>query len=204
MSDPGAAEHGSGHENNISTGPNVPPESDEPDYLEQRSTVYRVVVVAERVAACALLVATLGLIVLQVVSRYVFNAPFVWTEELARFALLWLTFVAAGFVMARRIHIAVDLVASKLSRTGGIVLDTFAMLVVITVSAMMAWSGALFAADAASQAAPATSLPMSVVYSSAVVGFAMILVHAVLHVYLNIRHPEVVPNAMDNVEREAA
>ena len=198
-----AADPGPGNENNVSTGLNVPPEPDEPDYLEQRSTVYRVVVVAERVAACTLLVVTLALIVLQVVSRYVFNAPFTWTEELARFALLWLTFVAAGFVMARRIHIAVDLVASKLGRKGAIVMDTVALVTVVVTSGVMAWAGAGFAAGASRLAAPATSLPMSLVYASAALGFGLICLHAVLHVYLNIRHPELVPDAMENLEREA-
>ncbi|GAA3401682.1 TRAP transporter small permease [Pseudarthrobacter polychromogenes] len=190
-------------ENNIATGLRVPQEPDDPDFAEQRNAPYRYLVVTERVAACTFLVGTLGLIILQVVSRYVFNTPFTWTEELARFALLWFTFVSAGFVMARRIHIAVDLLASKLGRKGTIVLDTFALAMVIIASGMMAFAGAEFAAGAARLQAPATSLPMSLVYSSAVAGFALICFHALVHMYLNIRHPELVPDAMENLEREA-
>lgn len=190
-------------ENNIATGYHVPHEPDEPDFAEQRSRLYRGLVNVERAASCTLLVATLALIVLQVVSRYVFNSPFSWTEELARFALLWFTFVSAGFVMARRIHIAVDLLASKLGRTGTIVLDTFALTAVVAAAGVMAVAGAEFAADANRLLAPATGLSMSVVYSAAVAGFALIFLHAALHIYLNIRHPEVVPDAMENLEREA-
>lgn len=181
----------------------VPQEPDEPDFPEQKNIVYRILVVTERIAACTFLVALLALIILQVVSRYVFNAPFTWTEELARFALLWFTFVSAGFVMARRIHIAVDLVASKLGRRGTIVMDTFALITVVGVSGVMMWAGAEFAAGAARLQAPATSLPMSVVYSSAVVGFGLIFLHGLVHLYLNIRHPELIPDAMENLEREA-
>ncbi|THJ66791.1 TRAP transporter small permease [Arthrobacter echini] len=194
---------GGSNENNIAAGYTIPQEPDEPDFPEQRSRLYRFAINVERAATCALLVGTLGLIILQVVSRYVFSTPFSWTEELARFALIWFTFVSAGFVMARRIHIAVDLLASKLGRTGGIVLDTFALVVVAAVAGLMAFAGARFAAGADRLLAPATSLPMSVVYSAAVVGFGLIFLHALLHIYLNIRHPEVVPNAMDNLEREA-
>ena len=111
----------SGSENNLATGLRVPQEPDDPDFPEQRSRVYHYIVNVERIAACSFLVATLGLIILQVISRYIFNAPLTWTEELARFALLWFTFVSAGFVMARRVHIAVDIVASKLGRTGTVV-----------------------------------------------------------------------------------
>lgn len=190
-------------ENNIAAGYRVPHEPDDPDFLEQRSTLYRLLVNVERAAACTLLVATLGLIIMQVVSRYIFNTPFTWTEELARFALLWFAFVSAGFVMARRIHIAVDLVASKLGRVGTVILDTFALVTVAVTSALMAVAGFGFAEGANRLLAPATSLPMSVVYSSAVAGFGLIFLHAVLHIYLNLHHPEVVPDAMENLEREA-
>lgn len=193
----------SGSENNLATGLRIPQEPDDPDFPEQRSSLYRHLVIVERIAACTFLVGTLGLIILQVISRYIFNSPFTWTEELARFALLWFTFVSAGFVMARRIHIAVDIVASKLGRKGTVVLDTFALGMVIVASGMMAFAGAEFAAGAARLQAPATSLPMSLVYSSAVAGFVLICFHAVIHLYLNIRHPELVPDAMENLEREA-
>lgn len=191
------------NENNITAGSIVPQEPDEPDFLEQKSTVYRFAVVTERLVCCAFLVIMLGLIVLQVVSRYVFNFPFTWTEELARYALIWFTFVAAGFVMARRIHISVDLVASKLSRKGAIALDTFALGLVVLASGLMASVGTGYAAGAARLAAPATSLPMSLVYAAAVVGFGLICIHAILHIFTNIRHPELVPDAMENLEREA-
>lgn len=193
----------SGSENNLAAGLRVPQEPDDPDFPEQRNRLYHYIVTAERIAACSFLVATLGLIILQVTSRYIFNSPMTWTEELARFALLWFTFVSAGFVMARRVHIAVDIVASKLGRTGTVVLDTFALGMVIIASATMAFAGTEFAASAARLDAPATSLPMSIVYSSAVVGFALICFHAIVHLYLNIRHPELVPDAMENLEREA-
>lgn len=192
------------NENNLATGSRVPDDPDEPDLLERRSRLYRALVVTERVAACGLLVAMLGLVVLQVVSRYVFSTPFGWTEELARFVLVWLTFVSAGFVMARRIHITVDLVASRLGRRGVLVMDGLALSTVAAVAATMAWAGLEFARGAARLAAPATSLPMSTVYGAAVVGFALILVHALLHIYLDIRHPEFVPDATDRLERKAA
>jgi TRAP-type C4-dicarboxylate transport system permease small subunit len=82
-------------------------------------------------------------------------------------------------------------------------MDAFALLSVAVASGSMAWAGVGFAADAARLAAPATSLPMSVVYSAAVVGFGLICLHALLHAYLDIRHPELVPEAMENLEREA-
>ncbi|MET1034931.1 MAG: TRAP transporter small permease [Arthrobacter sp.] len=181
----------------------IPQHPDEPDFLESKSRAIRALVNAERVAASAFLVATLVLVLVQVASRYIFNAPFTWTEELARFSLVWLTFISAGFVMARRLHVTVDLVAAKLSKRGALIMDSFAMLVVLAVSGAMAWAGTLFAVGAARLNAPATQLPMSLVYSAAAIGFALIFLHGVLNTYVNIRHPDQVPDAMENLEKEA-
>ncbi|MBR0234247.1 MAG: TRAP transporter small permease [Synergistaceae bacterium] len=50
------------------------------------------------------------LISLQVFFRYVMNAPLAWTEELARFGFIWMTFFA-GYLGARKAqHISVELI----------------------------------------------------------------------------------------------
>lgn len=181
----------------------IPEHPDEPDFLESRSPLLRTVVNAERVAAAALLSLTLVLVLVQVISRYVFSSPLSWTEELARFALVWLTFISAGFVMARRLHVTVDLVAAKLSKGAAVLVDAFAMLVVLVVSAAMTVAGTQFAISAARLNAPATDIPMSVVYTAAVLGFALIFLHGVLNTFVNLRHPEKVPEAMENLEKES-
>ena len=50
-----------------------------------------------------------------IVSRYVFNAPYIWTEELGIFMFTWLSFMGASVAAARNKHVAVRLLTSKLS-----------------------------------------------------------------------------------------
>ena len=54
----------------------------------------------------------------QVFARYVFGAPFSWSEEVARLCLIWLTFISAAFVMAQGRHIAVDMISSRVGDRG--------------------------------------------------------------------------------------
>lgn len=50
-----------------------------------------------------------------VISRYVFDAPFFWTEEVARYALVWMTFLGgAELFRARGGHISVEVVMDAL------------------------------------------------------------------------------------------
>lgn len=68
----------------------------------------------------ALVVATLGLtflvLLLQVFSRYLFNWPLSWTEELARYLFVWTVFFGASQAMAHAEHIAIGMVIERLPR----------------------------------------------------------------------------------------
>lgn len=65
------------------------------------------------------LVLIFGLLVLdvlwQVFSRYVLNTSFSWTEELARFSLIWLSILGAAYLNARREHLSMDFLYMKFS-----------------------------------------------------------------------------------------
>ncbi len=51
----------------------------------------------------------------QVFARYVLNTSFTFTEEFARFALIWLAILGAAYLNAKREHLSMDFVFQKLS-----------------------------------------------------------------------------------------
>lgn len=57
--------------------------------------------------------ALIGVITLQIVSRVLFSAVG-WTEEVARFLLVWITFLAATLAFQRGRHIAVTFAVDAL------------------------------------------------------------------------------------------
>lgn len=156
---------------------------EERDAAERRSVAYRLLVDAERVVSCALVVGLLAIVLVQVVSRYVFNNPFSWSEEVARFLLVWLTFVAAGYVTARKLHIVVDLVGQRLGHRLGRAVDVVSGLLVFGCAAVMAVAGAGFAVRSSALAAPATGMSLTYFYGAAVVGFGLILLHTVAAIW---------------------
>jgi len=54
------------------------------------------------------------IVFVQFFTRYVLNDSLAWTEEIARYALIWVVFVGAVMVTRRNTHIAVELVANLL------------------------------------------------------------------------------------------
>jgi TRAP-type C4-dicarboxylate transport system permease small subunit len=68
-----------------------------------------------------------GMIAWEVVARYVFNAPTIWAEELARFGQIWAVYLAAACVLRRRRLIAIGLVVDRLPAGWRRAADLFAL-----------------------------------------------------------------------------
>jgi len=51
----------------------------------------------------------------QVASRYLFNSPSSFTDELAGFLLIWVGLLGAAYGTGTKIHLAIDLLPSKLN-----------------------------------------------------------------------------------------
>lgn len=45
---------------------------------------------------------------LQVISRYIFQRPFVWTQELIRFLFIWIIYLGCALVSKKDEHIRID------------------------------------------------------------------------------------------------
>lgn len=54
-------------------------------------------------------------VLFQVFSRYILNTSFSWTEELARFSLIWLSILGAAYLTAKREHLSMDFLYRKFS-----------------------------------------------------------------------------------------
>ena len=50
----------------------------------------------------------------QVLSRYLFNHSLFWSEELARYFLVWLSFLGASVAYRRKVHPGIDLLQAKM------------------------------------------------------------------------------------------
>lgn len=66
-------------------------------------------------AFCVALIALMTIVVLIGVHfRYIVGNPFMWTEELARFLMLWSGFLAINIAMRRDAHIRIDFIFKAL------------------------------------------------------------------------------------------
>lgn len=118
------------------------------------------------------------------------KSPLSWTEESARLLLVWLTFTAAGYVSSRRAHISVDIITTVLPKKLSDVIGIFADIMSIASSIIMLIAGVLLVKIVMPVTLPATGLPTYRLYSAAVVGFAVMLVHTAVGLYIGLFHKD--------------
>lgn len=61
-----------------------------------------------KLAVGAMFLAIVALTTLQVVARYLFNRPLIWSEEISKLLLVWLVFLGAAAVTLDGKHLDVD------------------------------------------------------------------------------------------------
>jgi TRAP-type C4-dicarboxylate transport system permease small subunit len=61
----------------------------------------------------------------QVFSRFVLKNPSSFTEELARYSLVWLGILGASYVAGQKMHLAIDLLSLNLKGKAKIYLEIF-------------------------------------------------------------------------------
>lgn len=120
--------------------------------------------------------------------RYVLNDSLSWTEEVARYLLIWLAAVGSIVAMHRRQHVAIDIVPELFSGVGGRVIRLLIALVIIITCAVMSYFGWILAWNAWGQTASSFYLPLF--YTTAAIpvatsGFLLIAVEHALEEVLN-------------------
>ncbi|MFB3816980.1 MAG: TRAP transporter small permease [Candidatus Methylomirabilales bacterium] len=114
---------------------------------------------------------------LQVLFRYVFEAPLSWTEELARTSLIWLTFVGAAVAVRRQAHFALALVVGRLPARFRPLWEAFLASLIVIFLVVLLYQGIQMLPLVHSQLSPSLELPMSYAYLAIPAGAALMLVH---------------------------
>lgn len=76
-------------------------------------------------------------VLFQVFSRYLLGRSFSWTEEFARFSLIWMTILGAAYLNAKKEHLSMDFLYEKMSvankRKASILIEVFIFLFALIV-----------------------------------------------------------------------
>jgi TRAP-type C4-dicarboxylate transport system permease small subunit len=126
----------------------------------------------ERVIAALILLLVLD-VWLGILARYVFHWQIPWTEELARYIMIWGILLAVPCCCYRREHIGLTslqgFIPQSMKRYVLLLLDLFALAFFI----MLAFTGTAFAEKGLSQFSTVYSMPMAIPYAAIPVAFLL-------------------------------
>ena len=132
----------------------------------------------ERLWAASMLCVILGTMGVHVFARYVLNHPFSWSEELSRFAMVWMALLAASFVMAEGGHIAVDFWSVRVGTRTNHRLSQFSHWIVIISCWMLILGGLKFVYFVHPVGSASLGIPKSCWYASVTVSLLLMSLHA--------------------------
>jgi TRAP-type transport system small permease protein len=128
------------------------------------------------------------IVFLQFFTRYVLNDSLAWTEEIARYGLMWIVFIGGIMVTRRNTHIAVELLSNVMkpgpARAALLALVDFIKLGFL---GLLAYLSLTITERMHMQRMTVFDLPMSYVYGGVAVGCIGMFVRQAINVWRNAR-----------------
>ena len=119
-----------------------------------------------------------GIIFLQVVLRYVFQSPFSWAEELARYLLIWITCLGSAYAIRDGMHISIRYLQTKLKNSAQTVVTVVVYVMTLGFFIYCIKEGILFSIAQWSQRSTAMQIPMTIPYIAIPIGFGIMFLVA--------------------------
>ncbi|NCB94790.1 MAG: TRAP transporter small permease [Clostridia bacterium] len=125
------------------------------------------------------------IVFIQVVMRYVFSNSLSWSEELARFIFLWLSWIGASYAVKERSHFRVEMFANMIKGKSRIYFEYMILIVWFVFSFFLAWQGTmlLIFLQETGQESAAMQIPMTWPYASVPIGCALMCTRLIVELY---------------------
>jgi C4-dicarboxylate transporter, DctQ subunit len=121
------------------------------------------------------------LVGLQVFSRFIFNIPLEWTEELSRFIFIWLVYIAIALTAKHNAHLKMEVGQKLLSKVVGKKIYYLSDLCWLAFNIYMIFYGTIMVNGIMNsiQASAVTRINMGVIYSIIPIGFILMSIRIV-------------------------
>jgi len=122
---------------------------------------------------------------IQIVSRYVFNSSLKWSEELARFILIWMTFISIGYCIRENISLKIDalttILPTKIRHV--VVIAGDSVMAIFFIYLLPSAIHFAYGSFLSGQTSAACQIPMYYVQGSVAFGFALAALRAIEDAY---------------------
>ncbi|HLS45102.1 MAG TPA: TRAP transporter small permease [Ornithinicoccus sp.] len=122
-------------------------------------------------AVCLSLI--LVLVSVQVVQRLAGGGSWVWTGEIAKYAMVWLTFILAAHLLRTNGHLGMDVIEQWLTPRGERVMTRLTDILIALACWGLVWAGWGLLTAPFLGSSPAAGVPLVLVYAGPVAGLVL-------------------------------
>lgn len=115
-----------------------------------------------------------------VAARWIGAGSLPWSDEAARYTMIWLTFLGSGLALREGAHVAISNAQEALPGRVQYGLRLVIVATLLVFFAFMVWVGIDYMSRMSIQTSAALRVPMRWVYAAMPVGFALMIIHLVL------------------------
>lgn len=123
----------------------------------------------------------------QVFTRFVMGSPSSFTDELARYLMIWVGVLGAAYISGKRMHVAIDLLPKRLSKENQaklkIVVNGIIILFCLT-ALVIGGFRLVYITYILDQHSPALQIPLAVVYGIIPISGMLIIYYKLSDIYL--------------------
>ena len=131
----------------------------------------------------------LVVVLAQVVFRYVLAHPLPWSEELARYLMIWVACLAASEAYAKGSHVGVTLIVNAIRPSLRKIMILIIHLAVCVLMGVIVYQGFALSLMHVDQLSPAMELPMTWPYIAVPVGACFIFIQAAALFFKQVAEP---------------
>ena len=121
-----------------------------------------------------------AVVVTGVFFRYFLNDGLPWVEELARYSMIWLSWLGGGLAIRKGAHISVDFLVDALSPRSRAAVVLLGRLLILTFLCICIGLGAELTARVSMQSTIALGVSMQIPYSAIPIGSALMVYHLLI------------------------
>ncbi|NCB52710.1 MAG: TRAP transporter small permease [Clostridia bacterium] len=137
----------------------------------------------------AITIGLVGVIFIEVICRYLFYISTAWTEELARYLFIWLTYIGSSYALNQGSHIEIDICKQAIEKTrlfknkrfGLRVLEIASItstMVFLVIFSKLFWDFMMQFWTSA-QTSPTMHIPMGYIYLPVFIGCVLSIYHGI-------------------------
>lgn len=130
-----------------------------------------------------LMVAVIGVVLLQIIFRFFVSKPLTWSEELSRYLFIWISYIGGYLCSRNGSHMGIDYFVDRIPGIVGKIVKALAKLTLLAYMGVVCYYGFILSDRVMMQVSPAMHLPMGYVYMAIPLGMLLMLITSIVNIF---------------------